>query len=195
TVNIQNVSPATGKVIDEFGVYPYQIDVINDPWKITDPISGYRFPTNDFGAYYASGLVSSGTFNPDLADRSLLINTLYPEKGETWGVDDGFGWVDENGDRYPFIAYYVHWGLWGYTGKSFIQQALRNLRDAYIYTDDIQYARAGIVLLDRIADVYPSQDISMHSNSYDNSHGGTGKGKAVGSILETFLVKDFLYAY
>ncbi|MCU6708889.1 heparinase II/III family protein [Paenibacillus sp. J5C_2022] len=195
SVNREMGSPVTGREIDNYGGYPYKIDVVNDPWKITDPSSGYRFPTNDFGAYYESGLNENGIFDPSLADRSLLVNTLYPEMGETWGVDDGFGWIDDDGNRFPFIAYYIHWGIWGYTGKSFVQKSLRSLIDAYIYTGETKYARAGTVMLDRIADVYPSLDIAQHSGQYSNSHGGTGKGKALGSIWETFLVKDFIYAY
>jgi SAM-dependent methyltransferase len=26
--------------------------------------------------------------------------------------DDAFGWIDDNGDKWTFVAYYVHWGLW-----------------------------------------------------------------------------------
>lgn len=187
-------SPVTGREIDKYGNYPYLADPINDPWKIVDPSSGYKFPTNDFGAYYASGLDERGIFRPELADRSLLVNTLYPEKGPTWGVDDGYGWVDENGNRYTFIAYYVHWHLWYNNGV--IHRAIRSLRDAYVYTGDIKYARAGIVLLDRIADIYPSLDASAYDPTiFLQSAQGTGTGKAVGSVWETSLVEDFLSAY
>ncbi|GAA3406310.1 carbohydrate binding domain-containing protein [Paenibacillus hodogayensis] len=187
-------SPITGRGIDVYGNYPYKADALNDPWKIVDPSSGYKFPTNDFGAYYRSGLDDHGLFQPALADRSLLVNTLYPEKGPTWGVDDGFGWVDDNGNRYTFIAYYTHWFLWYGTGM--IQDALQAFRDAYLYTGDVKYARAGAALLDRVADVYPDMDTMLHDKTvYLNSHGGTGLGKAVGSIWETGLVKDFISAY
>ncbi|RKN84289.1 OmpL47-type beta-barrel domain-containing protein [Paenibacillus ginsengarvi] len=187
-------SPITGRAIDQYGNYPYKADPLNDPWKIVDPSSGYKFPTNDFGAYYRSGLDEHGIFQPKLADRSLLVNTLYPEKGPTWGVDDGFGWMNENGDRYTFVAYYTHWFLWYSTGM--IQDSLNAFRDAYLYTGDVKYARAGMVLLDRIADVYPDMDTMLHDKTiYLNSHGGTGLGKVVGSIWETGLVKDFISAY
>lgn len=187
-------SPITGREIDKFGNYPYRADPLNEPWKIVDPSSGYKFPTNDFGAYYRSGLDEHGIFQPNLADRSLLVNTLYPEKGPAWGVDDGFGWVDGNGNRYTFIAYYTHWFVWYSTGM--IQDSLQSFRDAYLYTGDIKYARAGAALLDRVADVYPEMDTMMHDKTvYLNSHGGTGLGKAVGSIWETSLVKIFISAY
>lgn len=187
-------SPITGREIDQYGNYPYRADPLNEPWKIVDPSSGYKFPTNDFGAYYRSGLDEHGNFQPALADRSLLVNTLYPEKGPTWGVDDGFGWVDDNGNRYTFVAYYTHWFVWYSTGM--IQDSLQSLRDAYLYTGDAKYARAGALLLDRIADAYPAMDTMLHDKTvYLNSHGGTGHGKAVGSIWETSLVKAFISAY
>ncbi|SHE14520.1 Predicted glycosyl hydrolase [Chlamydia abortus] len=193
-----NLSPVTGEALKELGNYPWVGDPVNEPWKITDPTSGYKFPTNDFGAYYRSGLDEHGIFDPKKADRSLLVNTLYPEKGPDWGVDDGFGWVDpETGKRYTFIAYYTHWFLWmGGNGTAVIPNALNSFRDAYIYTGDMKYARAGIILLDRIADIYPSMDLSAHdSNIYLNSHGGVVAGKATGSIWETAVIKDYVNAY
>ncbi|MBP1993235.1 S-layer homology domain-containing protein [Paenibacillus eucommiae] len=198
-VNESLGSPLSGKEIDKYGSYAYTYDPINDPWKIVDPTDGKRYPTNDFGAFYRSGLNEHGVFDRSKADRSLLYNEEYPDPNHPlhmWGVDDGLGWVDSAGNRYTFIAYYVHWAIWGYSGKSTIQDALRSLRDAYLYTGDVKYSRAGTVLLDRIADIYPSLDVSTYSSStYLNSHGGTNLGKAVGSIWETFIVKDFLYAY
>lgn len=187
-------SPVTGHAIDSYGNYPYQADPLNDPWKIVDPSCGLRFPTNDFEAYYNSGLDEHGIFRKERADRTLLVNTLYPEKGPTWGVDDGFGWVDEHGNCYTFIAYYVHWFLWYRTGL--IDQALQACRDAYLYTGEVSYARAGIALLDRVADMYPQLDISVFDQGiFLNSHGLTMLGKTIGSIWETELVKTFLSAY
>ncbi|MBB6735589.1 heparinase II/III domain-containing protein [Cohnella zeiphila] len=190
-----NFSPVSGD-LKSYGNYPWQADPLNDPWKIVDPASGYKFPTNDFQAYYKSGLDAHGDFQPDLADKSLLVNTLYPEKGPTWGVDDGYGWVDPaTGKRYTFVAYYAHWFLW-YGGTAAINNAVSALQNAYVYTGDAQYARAGAVLLSRIADVYPSLDVAAFDKGlYVNSHGGTGDGKAVGSIWETSLVKSFVTAY
>ncbi len=186
-------SPITGTEINKYGNYPWAADPETKPWKLTDPSSGYTFPTNDFAAYYESGLDANGTFRQELADRSLLVNTLYPEKGPNWGVDDGNGWVDENGNRWTFIAYYNHWFVW-HGGQ--ISRAVNALRDAYVYTGDPRYARAGVILLDRIADVYPDMDIAAYrATDFLNSHGGTGKGKIIGSIWETGLVKHIISAY
>lgn len=189
-------SPVTGKAVEQFGNYPYQANPLNEPWKIVDPSSGYKFPTNDFGAFYNSGLDEHGMFRPELADRSLLVNTLYPEKGPTWGVDDGLGWVDDQGNRYTFIAYYVHWFVW-YRENSLITQALVAFRDAYLYTGDVKYARAGTIMLDRVADMYPEMDVSKYDRAaFINSWGkSVGQGKVVGGIWETENIKTYLSAY
>lgn len=183
-----------GKAIDKFGNYPYNANHFNAPWKLECPNCHLKFPTNDFNAYYKSGLDENHRFNPELADKSLLVNTLYPEKGEKWGVDDGYGYTDEDGNRYTFIAYYNHWHLW-YGGA--IEKAITSLRDAYVYTGNMKYARAGSILLDRIADVYPEMDIDRYkkSDGFLNSDGGSGRGKVVGCIWETGLVENYLTAY
>lgn len=188
--------PVCGTEINKYGSYPWKIDPVNDPWKLECPNCHTKFPTNDFGAYYKSGLDEHGIFNPELADKSLLKNTLYPEKGETWGVDDGYGWKNGN-DVWTFIAYYNHWALWYQSG--IIQKAIIALRDAYIYTGDMKYAHAGIILLDRIADVYPDMDISEYlwDEGFDNGVPSwhTCQGKVLNDIWETFIVTDFASAY
>ncbi|MEW9033802.1 MAG: hypothetical protein AB2404_13955 [Planifilum fimeticola] len=150
-VNYELGSPITGKEFNEkYGYRGWLADPLNEPWKLTDPSSGYKFPTNDFESYYKSGLDEHGIFDPKRADKRYLVNELYPEKGPDWGVDDGYGWVDEEGNRWTFIAYYNHWHVWH---GGVVDNAIRAFRDAYLYTGDLRYARAGIILLDRVADV------------------------------------------
>ncbi|GIP38233.1 hypothetical protein J31TS4_15130 [Paenibacillus sp. J31TS4] len=191
---VGNLSPVSGD-LKSYGNYPWKANPLEEPWKLIDPASGKRFPTNDFAAYYKSGLDEHGNFDPNLANRDLLVNTLYPEMGPTWGVDDGYGWVDPaTGTRYTFIAYYAHWFAWYSTGA--VWQALTGLRDAYVYTGDLRYARAGAILLDRVADLYPAMDIStFDSKIYVNSHGGAPAGKVIGSIWESTFSKDLANAY
>jgi hypothetical protein len=188
--------PVCGKDITPYGSYPFKVDPINEPWKITCPSCNTKFPTNDFGAYYESGLDEHGIFYPELADKSLLKNTLYPEKGETWGVDDGYGWKNGN-DVWTFIAYYNHWALWYQSG--IIHKAIVAFRDAYLYTGDLKYAHAGIILLDRIADVYPDMDITdyLWDEGFDNGQPSwhTCQGKVLNDIWETIIVTDFASAY
>ncbi|RBI60470.1 hypothetical protein DMJ13_19425 [halophilic archaeon] len=166
-----------------------------EPWTVTDGET--VLPTNDFAAFRESGRDDRGWFDPGLADDSLLVNERSPERGEDWGVDDGFGWEDEAGDvadpgsTMTVVAQYNHYYVW-YR----VRDAVVALRDAYLYTGEQRYARAGTVLLDRIADAYPDLDISAHDgDKFWNSHGGTGDGKAVGSIWETNLVRAYVSAY
>ncbi|REF37161.1 heparinase II/III domain-containing protein [Thermasporomyces composti] len=203
-VNEQLGSPISGRDIYEFGTYPWRADPLRMPWKIVDPAvdpaSGLptTFPTNDFAAYYRSGLDQHGNFDPDLADRSLLVNELYPELGPTWGVDDGYGWVDEEGNRWTFVAYYNHWCQWlnELGGHGLVGRGVKAFRDAFLYTGDLRYAHAGLILLDRIADVYPTLHLDPFPAEWNrNGHGGTGKGKAVGSIWESWMAKDYCLAY
>ena len=200
-----------GRKILEYGNYPYKFDLLNSRWKITCPSCGTVFPSNDFEAYYRGGLDENGFFKPDRArahDRSLiaaggqgnLVNVLYPEKGEKWGVDDGYGYTDpETGFKYLFVAYINH-AAWAFITRNMpnIQNAVRDLQHAYQATGDPAWAGRGIVLLDRIADVYPELDIALcpWAQGYLNSHGGgIDKGKAVGSIWETGLVSSFMEAF
>ncbi|WP_216843438.1 heparinase II/III domain-containing protein [Phytoactinopolyspora alkaliphila] len=197
-VNQDLGSPVSGQDIYEYGNYPWRIDEFEQPWKLTDPSSDYVFPTNDFGAFYRSGLNEHGEFDRSLADESLLVNELYPDRGPTWGVDDGFGWIDDNGNKWTFIAYYVHWGLWYNTlDGGGLTSGIRALRDAYLYTGDPVYARSGVILLDRVADLYPSMDTAPYkrADGYFHSDGLSGNGKVVGCIWETGLIRDYIYAY
>jgi len=55
------------------------------------------FPTNDFEAYYRSGLDEHGVFDPKRADRALLFNTQHPDPNDPlhrFGVDDGTGYAE-----------------------------------------------------------------------------------------------------
>lgn len=179
--------PVCGDAIHKHGNYPYTPDILGKPWKLTCPSCGEVFPKNDFGKYYESGINEHGVFDPEKADRSLLFNEEHPDPNDplhTYGVDDGYGYFDKDGNRFLFIAYY-NWKLWG-----FIRNALSALASAYVYTGDQQYAHKGLLLLDRIADVYPDYDIRPYQkmNYY---HSGGGNGKVEGNIWECGVVSNF----
>jgi hypothetical protein len=192
-------SPITGREIYRYGGQPWRADPFNRPWKLVDPTSGYVFPTNDFAKFYESGLDEHGLFHRDRADRSLLVNELYPERGPTWGVDDGFGWVDDNGNKWTFIAYYNFFLVWFAvtTAPSLIWAGLIYLRDAFLFTGDLRYAHAGLILLDRVADVFPSMNTGAYKreDGYLVSDGLSGKGKVVGSIWDCDLVREIVSTY
>ncbi len=177
-------------------------------WKIETTVENPHgegnlvVPTNDFGAYRESGLDDRGMFDPDLVDDDLLVNEEHPEMGEGWGVDDGWGWVDSEDDlglgkenRWNFAAYYNHWFVWRPGG---IRRILTALSDAYLLAEDPEYAIAGLVMLDRIADVYPEMTIADYQQNADgfwNNHGGRQTGRIIGSHWEGNLARNLLVAY
>lgn len=211
-VNQEYGCPVCKNEVDKYGRWPYLANVVENPWKIICPHCKSVFPSNDFGAYYKGGKDKQGVFDPNLADRSLLVNTLYPERGPDWCVDDGFGWVSPDNKKYTFIAFYNHWKIWmkmiDERGNSFpgdyplghggiLYSSLDAFTEAYIFTGDLKYAGAGLSLLDRIADFYPHMDIGAYrwEDGFLNSHGGSGKGKIVGCIWDTDMARSFVKAY
>lgn len=195
-----------GAAINKFGNYPWLIDPIARPWKLQSPVTGELYPSNDFASFYRAGIDEHGVFDPELARRNgsqYLVNELYPERGEGWGVDDGSGWTDGDGDTWTFIAYYNHWGVWNTGGgkafHGFVLRALNALRDAYLYTGEPRYAHKGLVLLDRIADLYPGMDVSAYrwEDGFDNGDPAihTAQGKILHDIWETGVARTFILAY
>lgn len=182
-----------GEDIFKFGNYPYDPDFENKRWKLTCPSCKSVFPTNDFGKYYASGMNEHGVFDPKKADRSLLFNTEHPDPKDPlhkFGVDDGFGFIDDGGHAHRFIGYYT-WKYWRrlYTGVT-------SLSSAYLYTGDKQYAHKAAILLDRIADVYPSMDWRPYAKmGWFHSDGGRIAGKIEGAIWETQTATHFADSY
>ncbi|MBP3634680.1 MAG: putative Ig domain-containing protein [Oscillospiraceae bacterium] len=211
----------------KYGNYPWVSDPIADPWKISCPNCKSRFPSNDFESYYKSGLDARGVFHAENADPQYLVNELYPERGAGWGVDDGWGWVTgetytnraggQSPRIYAFIAGY-NATLWTGVGgsKNSLRSALKNVMNAYLYSGDIKYGRAGAILIDRIADIYPTMCLTDHvyfkprnnissltvatlpegTRAYGNNDGTYYQGKILGCISESnFLAQDFLRAY
>ncbi len=182
-----------GHKISKYGNYPYSPDFEQKPWKLTCPSCKAVFPTNDFGKYYKSGIDDRGLFNPAKAERKLLYNLEHPDPEDPlhqFGVDDGFGYVNEKGRSYRFIGYYS-WKYWRH-----LYSGLDALADAFLYTGDQRYAHKAAILLDRIADVYPDMDWEPYSKKgWYHSDGGSNKGKIEGSIWETNVVQRFADAY
>ncbi len=180
---IQKGCLVCGDAVHKFGAYPWLVDIENKPWKIACPNCHSVFPTNDFGAYFVSGIDDKGLFNPGRADRSLLYNAAHPDPNDplhSWGVDDGFGYKDaKTGAEFRFIAFYG-WRYWNH-----IESGLSRLADAYIYTGDKKYAAKAAILLDRLADVYPSMDWKPYADrGWYHSDGNTNVGKIQGRIWE-----------
>jgi len=118
-------------------------------------------------------------------------NVLW-QGGDMWGVDDGWGYrpgriyTDGLEERIGYIArYHYEFWMWMYS-------KVGTFADAYIYTGDIKYGRAGAVLLDRIADIWPSFDMYYFRNMFFNTHGGAGTGAAVGRINDSYIARGLL---
>ncbi|MFP3902817.1 MAG: heparinase II/III family protein, partial [Armatimonadota bacterium] len=81
-------------------------------------------------------------------------------------VDTGSGWVDEDGNRYFFVAYWTFWQRW----RSDILPGLSSLSQAYMLTGEEKYGHAAAILLARIAGYYGDfhySEQSYHSGRYD----------------------------
>ncbi|MFA6944470.1 MAG: heparinase II/III family protein [Pedobacter sp.] len=177
----------------KFGNYPYEPEFEDKPWKLTCPSCKSIFPTNDFGKFYASAIDEHGQFDASKGDKSLLFNTAHPDPSDPlhkYGVDDGYGFIDQNGRAHRFIGYFV-WKKWDYISKG-----LADLAEAYLYTGDKMYARKAAIILDRIADVYPEMDWKPYADKgWYHSDGGRNMGKIHGSIWETGIITSFADSY
>ena len=145
--------------------YSWRIDGLNRPWKVQCPHCELIFPTNDFGAYYKSGLAENGEFDPECADKSLLINEEHPDPDDpkhSWGVDDGWGFT-EGENTWRFIAAFLIYGQW----KQSIVNGASSLADAYVVSGDADYARRAAILLDRVADIYPAMNYAEQAFVYE----------------------------
>lgn len=146
-------------------MYNWLIDPLKNPWKVQCPHCKMLFPTNDFEAYYRSGLDERGIFDPQRADRSLLFHAQHPDPKDPlhrFGVDDGEGYVDGE-NRWRFIGAYLVYGQW----KGLVLSGIQNLAAAYIVTGDPVYARKAGILLDRVADLYPQFDHKTQAVVYE----------------------------
>ncbi len=153
-------------------MYDWIVDAINQPWKMRCPRCQELFPKNDFGKFYRSGLDEHGIFDPKRADRSLLFNAEHADPKDPlhmFGVDDGTGYL-QDGKKWQFVSAYLIYGQW----KQAVLGGIRNLSTAYIVTGDRKYAHKAAILLDRVADLYPTFDYMTQADLYDDrnhSHG------------------------
>ncbi len=188
----------------KYGTMGWTVHSDKNKWKVECPNCGSVYPTNDFKSYYESGLDDTGIFRKKLADNKFLINISNPDKGKDWFVDDGSGYVDTEGTRWSFIAYYNHFATWldlynkaGINDRS-ISAAVMHLADAYVYTGDITYAKYCILILYKVALLYPSMDLNvwmrLPGRPYRNTDGFSLQGKTIGCIWETYVARMLCYA-
>lgn len=155
-------------------MYDWKADALHIPWKVTCPHCAEQFPKNDFGAFYRSALDVHGVFDPARGDRRLLFNAEHPSPDDplhTFGVDDGTGYFDGT-NRWRFIGSFIVKAQW----KQFILAGIRTLATAYALSGDRVYAHKAAILIDRVADLYPTFDYLTQGLGYEKSDPITGKG-------------------
>ncbi len=161
--------PVHGKQVYQFGTYPWKLDR-DRPFVVICPVGGETYPSNDFAAYYHTGM----------KDRSLLVGKY---------VDDGWGWLSPEGKRSWLVGYACHWA-W----RKYWLPAVDQLARAYVLTGDRKYARKAAVMLDRIAEVYPDMNYA-HQSRYGQLMNGRYQGKILNAIWETGVLERLAIAY
>ena len=147
-------------------MYSWVMDPIKNPWKVKCPHCLELFPKNDFETFYHSGMDEHFVFDPAKADRSLLFNTEHPDPDDPlhkFCVDDGEGWLAD-GHRWRFIGAYLIYGQW----KGLIVNGILKLSEAYAVTGDTAFSHRAGILLDRVADLYPTHDFGKQGLVYEN---------------------------
>src|SRR5205085_4281702 len=97
-----------------------------------------------------------------------LFNVEHPDAKDPlhlFGVDDGEGYVGEAGHRWRFIPTYLVFGQW----KQRVQAGIREMAVAYLLTGEKEYAHKAGVLLDRVADLYPTFDFKTQGILYEST--------------------------
>ncbi|MAF09690.1 hypothetical protein CMK11_04495 [Candidatus Poribacteria bacterium] len=148
-------------------MYDWRIDALAHPWSLACPRCDERFPKNDFAAYYASGLDGSAVFDASLADRSLLCNVDHPQETDPlcgFGVDDGEGYRDGD-ETWRLVGAYLIYGQW----KQLVVGGVEALSRAHVVTQDARYAERALILLDRVADLYPTYDYATQGLVYETA--------------------------
>ena len=155
TVNYTTGCPVHGSGPDGYKGYAqggWKHDPFHDKWRVTCGVGGEVYPSNDFAAFYRTGM----------QDRSLLTGPH---------ADDGWGWRAEGAPyRHWFIAYCCE-HIWGA-----VMSGLTALSRAHLLSGDPRHAHKALVILDRIAEVYPDMDYATQAMyPAEFSPGYTGK--------------------
>jgi hypothetical protein len=178
-------------------MYGWKIDGLRQPWKAACPHCHEMFPKNDFARFYRSGLDVHGVFAPERADRTLLFNAEHPGADDplrSFGVDDGTGYHD-GVHRWHFVSAYLIYGQW----KQVIMSGIRTLAMSYVLTGEPRYAHKAVILLDRVADLYPSFDFLTQGISYEKADPIVGAGMvtvwhdACRETMELALAYDMIF--
>jgi hypothetical protein len=155
------------------GHYPW-IMSRDKPFKLECPVGHEVYPTNDFQPWWTSN-------KPRVTPENSSPHEKY--------VDEGAGWVSENGTRYWFVPHYVFWQRW----KRDILPGIQTLAQAYLLTGKPIYGHKCAVMLARISEQYPDMDIQKQT--YWGGSPATAVGKLQDRIWETDTVTNLATAY
>ena len=166
--------------------------------------------SDEWYAYYGYGVKGGYLYNDLYAELRTPTSDKYnkdPFKkdkngdyydidGNRWGVDDGYGYYTgrksrTNDENHCYIAYYNYY-MW-----EEVKTKISDFTKAYLYTGDPKYARAGALLLDRAAELWPSFDYNkwcQPSRIYMVTDGTWGHGKIVGRINDCLYAKTYVQA-
>jgi len=148
--------PIHGKeIFKKGGHYPWIRDR-EHPYKVTCPVGGETYPSNDFDAWYKGG-------------KKEKLDTHQPY------VDDGYGWIDKDGNHYWFVAHYIFWQRW----RTDILPVIPKLAYVYVLTGDTRYSHKAAVMLARIAGEYPKMDYKKQAY-----HNGVWPSSTPGKLLD-----------
>ena len=155
--------------------FPWIVDP-KHPFQVKCPIGGEVYPSNDYAAYYRSGF----------KDKSSLTGPY---------VDDGWGWVAPDGQRYWFVAHANHlvWQGPGLDSRC-ITNGILSLSRAYLFTGNRAYAHKALVLFHRVAEVYPNMNHEQQSRfgQLMGEQGTRYTGKVVNALWEAYQVAPSL---
>ncbi len=183
--------PACRKAVP---MYDWEIDAVQHPWKARCPHCRELFPKNDFHKFYRSGLDEHGIFQPKRGDRALLVNLEHPDPGDPlhgFGVDDGTGYA-EGAHRWYFIGAYLKYAQF----EQLVLNGIAALAAAHSVTGEKPYAHKAAILLDRVADVWPTFDFGTQGLVYERYHYGGGTAGYVNySIDSAYDVRKLTLAY
>ncbi|MCK5811688.1 MAG: heparinase II/III family protein [Clostridiales bacterium] len=143
-------------------MYNWKIDIKNHPYKVQCPHCDKFFPDNDFEAYYKSGLTKDKRFSYELANNKLLTGDKY--------IDDGNGYVHDDGENYRFIAYYLTMGQW----ETNIIGGINALSLAYLVTKKQAYATRVAILLFSISKFHKYFDYYKQGLMYEQANKSNG---------------------
>jgi len=163
--------PKCGKeIFRKGGHYPW-IMSSDKPFKVKCPVCGTEFPGNDFQPWNLNAL------------------TEEPQKGPGY-VDNGAGWEDDDGTRYFFVGTYIFWHRW----QREVFPAVSSLAQAYLLSDEPQYAHKCAVLLAGIAEKYDRYDYP--TQAYHNGRWPAGiNGRILDYIWSTGVTGNLATSY